>query len=30
MFALFMYSHEQPETIDMPDVIPGLPKQGGY
>jgi quercetin dioxygenase-like cupin family protein len=28
MFALFMYSHEQPETIDMPDVIPGLPKQG--
>jgi oxalate decarboxylase/phosphoglucose isomerase-like protein (cupin superfamily) len=30
MFALFMYSHEQPETIDMPDVIPGLPKQQGY
>lgn len=28
MVALFMYSHEQPETIDMPDVIPGLPKQG--
>ncbi len=30
MFALFMYSFEQPETIDMPDVIPGLPKQPGY
>ena len=30
MFAVFMYSHEQPETIDMPDVIPGLPKQQGY
>jgi quercetin dioxygenase-like cupin family protein len=29
LFAVFMYSHEQPETIDMPDVIPGLPKQGG-
>jgi oxalate decarboxylase/phosphoglucose isomerase-like protein (cupin superfamily) len=28
MFAIFMYSFEQPETIDMPDVIPGLPKQG--
>ena len=28
MFAVFMYSLEQPETIDMPDVIPGLPKQG--
>ena len=28
MVALFMYSHEQPVTIDMPDVIPGLPKQG--
>ncbi len=28
MLAVFMYSHEQPETIDMPDVIPGLPKQG--
>lgn len=30
MFAIFMYSHEQPETIDMPDVLPALPKQGGY
>jgi quercetin dioxygenase-like cupin family protein len=30
LFAVFMYSHEQPETIDMPDVIPGLPTQGGY
>ncbi len=28
MFALFMYSHEQPETIDIPDVLPGLPSQG--
>ncbi len=28
MVALFMYSHEQPVTIDLPDVIPGLPKQG--
>jgi len=26
--ALFMYSHEQPETIDLPDVLPGLPQQG--
>ena len=23
--ALFMYSHEQPETIDVPDVLPALP-----
>ena len=30
MFAVFMYSFEQPETIDLPDVIPGLPKQQGY
>lgn len=30
LFALFMYSHEQPETIDLPDVLPALPQQGGY
>src|SRR5262249_51135940 len=28
LFALFMYSHEQPETIDVSDVLPALPKQG--
>lgn len=30
LFAVFMYSHEQPETIDLPDVLPNLPKQSGY
>ncbi|MCA1668880.1 MAG: cupin domain-containing protein [Thermomicrobia bacterium] len=30
LFAVFMYSHEQPETIDLPDVLPDLPKQSGY
>jgi len=30
LFALFMYSHEQPETIDVPDVLPALPSQGSY
>ncbi|MCA1666049.1 MAG: cupin domain-containing protein [Thermomicrobia bacterium] len=30
LFAVFMYSHEQPETIDLPDVLPSLPKQSGY
>ncbi len=28
LFALFMYSHEQPETIDVPDVLPALPQSG--
>lgn len=30
LFAVFMYSHEQPVTIDIPDVAPNLPKQSGY
>lgn len=30
LFAIFMYSHEQPATIDIPDVVPNLPKQPGY
>ena len=30
LFAVCMYSHEQPETIDLPDVLPNLPKQSGY
>jgi oxalate decarboxylase/phosphoglucose isomerase-like protein (cupin superfamily) len=30
LFAVFMYSHEQPETIDMPDVLPKIPTQSGY
>ncbi len=30
LFAVFMYSHEQPATIDLPDVLPNLPKQAGY
>lgn len=30
LFAVFMYSHEQPATIDIPDVVPNLPKQPGY
>jgi oxalate decarboxylase len=30
LFAVFMYSNEQPETIDVSDVLPNLPKQSGY
>jgi oxalate decarboxylase len=30
LFAIIMYSHEQPATIDIPDVVPNLPKQSGY
>jgi hypothetical protein len=30
LFAVFIYSHEQPETIDLPDVLPNLPKPSGY
>ncbi len=30
LFAAFMDAHEQPETIDLPDVLPNLPKQSGY
>jgi oxalate decarboxylase/phosphoglucose isomerase-like protein (cupin superfamily) len=29
LFAVFMYSHEQPATIDIPDVAPNLPRQSG-